>query len=508
MSAASTNNPYLIETARDLLEVAVRLRDEFSGDKADAASLLEGLRAAQVEITDAVRADADACVKAMRVPETAHKPFIVAKAAPMIEPADGRLDLAPAIKEQMAAWSKENPDGAASAIAVVKPGDAIGCFTPASAGAPGRNVRGQAIPTTKTARPFTLGEGVALAEDGRTVVAGVQGRLNVSDTSVSLTRIHVVASNVDLSSGNVQSADDVLVPHVIQGGFLVRSDGSIHVGLDIEGSSVVAKRDVVVQRGIIHHANGGEVEAGGSIVARFCEHARLDAQGDVRIASECVDSTVRTRSRLRIEHGVIQGGEVDARLGVAARIVGNEAGAATPIGIGVPLALLKKTREVELSAVKHRKAVEKIRAAVGPLLANSKRLNPQQKERATELMFQADSLEAQVALAEQEIRKEWDEHKAVAASCDGGLGPSLVAHEKICAGARIRIDELETLVKHEIRGPVRIYKRAFGASHVLTMRHLKSDAMQDLKCAEVEFPDPVPAPAAIPLPEEPGKAAA
>src|SRR5690606_37538626 len=92
-----------------------------------------------------------------------------------------------------------------------------------------------------------------------------------------------VKGNIDFETGSMNATTDVLVRGNIQDGFHVHTTRNLSVNGFIEGAEVKAAGDVQV-RGGIAGKNKGTVEAGGQIIAKFCNEANLKAQGDIVFA--------------------------------------------------------------------------------------------------------------------------------------------------------------------------------------------------------------------------------
>ena len=90
-----------------------------------------------------------------------------------------------------------------------------------------------------------------------------------------------------------------------------------------------------------------------------------------------------------------------------------------------------------------------------------KRLSAQQRERATELLYQADELEQQIADIEEEIKK-------VDGSADLDEDSTIDVEGKVCEGTTIFIREYKVILDKELRGPVRIsLEDSKGRFHVV-----------------------------------------
>ena len=97
-------------------------------------------------------------------------------------------------------------------------------------------------------------------------------------------------------------------------------------------------------------------------------------------------------------------------------------------------------------------STNKIRQAVSPLLQNQKHLTAQQKERATELMFQADEMEQNVARMLKRFGLQLHD-------LDARANPRLRVMDVIHPPVTIRMPGFEADITEPIAGPVWIILR-------------------------------------------------
>ena len=254
---------------------------------------------------------------------------------------------------------------------------------------------GAPIPAGLSGTSIQLGGNVQLGEDGKTVTATVSGKVHVTRHEVSVIEVVEIKGDVDFSSGNVDSPTDVLITGTVRETFSVQSAKSVAVQGVIEAATVQAGTDVHVRGGIAAQHNG-KVLAGGEICAKFCSDADLEAGGDITVTRQVMNSRIYSAGRLSVARGSVIGGYTYAREGAEIRELGNEADIKTEIAIGVDPIALAETRQTDEIIAKKRGAVAKIRGTIQPLMAQLKRLTPQQRERVTELMYEADEMEADV----------------------------------------------------------------------------------------------------------------
>jgi hypothetical protein len=119
-------------------------------------------------------------------------------------------------------------------------------------------------------------------------------------------------------------------------------------------------------------------------------------------------------------------------------------------GIDETVRAAAKVKVPEIEAL--RAKAGRIRATVQPLMQNHKRLTPQQKERATELLFEADECQSQADALLGELRKIAD-----AAAAKTSL--QVVVQETVYPGVTIRFPGVSTSIADMLRGPLCITTR-------------------------------------------------
>lgn len=277
-------------------------------------------------------------------------------------------------------------------IQIVKAGEPIGEYVPAVEPIPGLNVYGKPITGLDCILGFELGQNVKLGDDGKTVVAAADGRIHITRQSVSVIEQVKIDGDVGLSTGNLETPTDVLVGGNVCESFVVRSPKSVTVKGTVEAATVEAGTDVVIAGGVTGR-NKALIRAAGELQVKFIEDADVETGGDVVVTKEVMNCRLHTRGKLLVPRGPIVGGSVYVREAIECLILGNDAYLPTEIAIGILPSALAQVTELAQSIKKKKEAAAKIRQTVAPLLAQLKRLNPQQREKATELMFEADRIE-------------------------------------------------------------------------------------------------------------------
>ncbi len=158
------------------------------------------------------------------------------------------------------------------------------------------------------------------------------------------------------------------------------------------------------------------------------------------------------------------------------------------------LNVLKEAGRLDQDMASRAEAVAKIRQTAQPLLANQKRLTPSQRERATELLCEVDTMESQIEDDEKRRDEMLENARAVNV-------PSVLVSEIAHPSISIQIGRRQTVLQADLKGPVRIEKRNVdnvtefvainqltGSSTVLPSVHIEEANKQDPVSEEEEGP--------------------
>ncbi len=362
-------------------------------------------------------------------------------------------------------------------------GQTIGRLIPPRPPKPGEDVYGEIIKPTARKGEVTLGKNVRVGEGGETVVATCDGRVVYDRFNVSVVDIVQVDGDVDFSSGNVDSASDVVIRGGVLDLFSVKSKKSVEVGGNVEAASIHAGGDVRVRGGVLAKEKG-KIVCGGSFHAKFCDSVHVEAGGDAHIAKEALSCTILCQGAIFVESGSLIGGKIYARNGGEVKVLGSDAGVRTQVGIGMNPDIPSMLKEIDEKAKSLQETADKIRTTVKPLLDSLRRLTPEQREKATELMFQADDLEGQAAALS--ARK-----KELIESASPVEGVGLVVTGRINEGVAMTVDNYSLRFDKLLKGPVRIEKRKVkNVTEIVGVNQL-SGSLQifPARRIEIELPD-------------------
>jgi len=474
--STQTQSPFTVLISKDGLCATIQAAKGAELSDVTPADILAALEAAKVVVDDQVTRPVQEYVEALRSPDGPPEgEFQIAAGRPPTEAKDGMFTWADALQEQATEWCNDAPVDFynTSSIVTVEAGTVIGRIGPPTPGTNGVDVRGNLLSPSRQPREVTLKNGVELGEDGVSVIATVAGKVVYKDQELLICEVVEVAGNVDFETGNLDVTTDVVVRRTVQDLFSVKTTKNLTVWGVIEAATIEVDGDVTVRDGIVSREKG-QVVAGGEIRAKYCDLANLRAGGDICVAREVVNSHVHTEGKLVVPRGAVLGGRVYARRGVEIDTLGSDAGVSTEIAIGLHFEEIRRIREAPEENGKRRAAVDKIRQTVGPLMTHVKRLSNEQREKATELMYQADSLEMEIKESEAEIA-------ALRASDSDQSQPCVLVSARIYRGVSISISGRAVTFHEELKGPVKIQRREIKNQTVIVAVNQITASVTELK---------------------------
>jgi uncharacterized protein (DUF342 family) len=283
----------------------------------------------------------------------------------------------------------------------------------------------------------------------------------------------IIAQDCDAIAGVVVHPGDVHVGGSVRERAELKAAGEILIAGAIEAAIVEAGKDLRVAGGIVGGIVGkdqGRCVAGANIACRFSTNAHLTAGGDVELEASMLRTHVACSGKLKVRSGSIAGGQICANGGVTCKSLGSEAHVPTIVEAGTDRNFIASASAALALLDVDRKRVLSVRHAVAPLLAQLKRLSPKQKERATELLFEADELDAITSKKLAELKRQWD--LTVARAC-----PQITVGDVVHPGVTIRFDGMETLVGAALKGPLTFTTRKVGtATEIVVIDGFTQDA--------------------------------
>jgi len=453
-------------------------------------AIIRILESAHVVITDDRRERAQSFCRQLQEGLDDQREFLIAQGLPPQPPVDAKLELSPELDCHSAPTPRKidaeptprkiDADQvdfhARCRLALVKAGQRIGRIVPPRHAVHGTDLFGKTILAKGKPAELAPGQGVELGDDGETLTATRAGLVHIREGSVEIAQVVEIPGDVDFTTGNIDAECDVSIKGTVRDLFEVRSTKAISIGGAIESARVEADGDIEVGGGIAGRERG-VIRAGGRVVCRYCDGADVEAKGDITIVKEAIGSTLHTRGRLAIPRGPLIGGRAYARLGAEIHEIGSDADVPTELIIGLDPAVLAKAYLVDLEVARRREATERTHEALAPLLAEAKRLSPEQRARATQLVQEMKTL--QESVDELAARKE-----RMLQAYRPPQEPILEVIDCLHPRVTLIFEDLKFVARELIKGPVRICRQSTGYGTVMALFciHKLSGSRRQLLC--------------------------
>ena len=184
-------------------------------------------------------------------------------------------------------------------------------------------------------------------ETGCRYYASTEGHVTIKGNMLTVTPIYVIEGNLDAATGNVDFHGDVLIQGNVFAGVTVKTTGNITVNGHVETACLIAGKDVILKNGMQGSGNG-VIRAGGNVMARFLEQAKVYAGNGVNTGA-ILNCEVESGHSVEIvgNRGTIIGGTVMAVERISVASIGNRAGVSTQLVIGLDGEFKSKMDEID-----------------------------------------------------------------------------------------------------------------------------------------------------------------
>lgn len=216
-----------------------------------------------------------------------------------------------------------------------KEGDVLAKIIPADEGECGVTVLGSRIkPRDVKKVSLKYGNNIELSEDRMSIASKVNGHVMLVEDKVFVSDVYEV-ENVDLSTGNIEFEGSVQVNGNVTSNYVVKAKGNVIINGVVEGAHIYAGGNIIIARGMNGMAKG-TLNAGGNIVAKFIESAKVQADGYINAGSILhSDAIAGTEIVVSGKRGFVTGGHVQAGKKIEVKTLGAVMGATTVVEVGV-----------------------------------------------------------------------------------------------------------------------------------------------------------------------------
>ena len=213
-------------------------------------------------------------------------------------------------------------------------GQLIGTVLMPGDGTAGISVRGRAIPA-QPGLPLELElvKNIRLDDDGVSLYAEADGRLCWHGKELSVEDIYLIKGDVDFKVGNIVYSGFLEVKGDVLDGFTVKATKGIKIQGNIGVCEISSDGDISFCG--MNGMSKGTITCGGNVRANFIADAYVDAEGDVLVETEIRSSFVHSNGCIKINKGILAGGECIAVGGIESSIIGTKTSQRTRLIAGI-----------------------------------------------------------------------------------------------------------------------------------------------------------------------------
>ena len=329
----------------------------------------------------------------------------------------------------------------------VKKGQILVTLEPPEEGTPGINIFGESIPAPlgKSLR-LPQGKNTVISEDGRHLIAAIDGQVSLVDNKVIVKKIYDIPSNVGPSTGDIDFIGDVVVKGNILTGFTVKSGGDIEVYGVVEGAYLVAEGDIILHRGI-QGAGRGKLKAKGNIIAKYIENSEVEAEGEIH-SEAIMHSSVKSGAHIYVEgkKGLIVGGVLRAYQSITAKTIGSSMATVTELEVGLDPSILEHYRLLKKTIKKLEKECKQTEQAVELLTRVQK--NGESSKDKQQLLIKCTRAKIQI---QQQMLKTKNEVEELSPLLEMKNQGTVKALQFIYPGVKVTIGNSNISIQEEIQ---------------------------------------------------------
>ncbi len=372
--------------------------------------------------------------------------FVVAKGSQPVDGTDGHVEWddqgEPATEEQTAELSHYER----SPFVMVKEGQSVGRVVPETLGTDGADVLGATL-NAKHGKPPNLSHDETVIRDASgQLIAQIDGVLHRTPDNVKIRNRIEITEYVDFSTGNINFTGDVLVLRGVRDCFTVKTTGNVEVRGLIEAATIDCDGDLNAIGGMAGRERG-TLRISGNMTGKFLDNIAGRVGGSLELHSEMVNCDIAVGGELRVPKGKVIGGRVCVAGPANIATLGSAACVSTEIVLGSAAELTRIERDlletIDQLTRKHDAANEELDV----ITRNTRRLTAFDRERQTELMYEAGTIKQQIdrgTAAYEALTKHLKAQRVV----------DMTVTMRVFEGVTITIDGLRYQILEQIRGPV------------------------------------------------------
>lgn len=208
----------------------------------------------------------------------------------------------------------------------------------------------------------------------KTISSKANGYITESNGSLKLNTEFFVDGDLDLRYGNIDFVGSILIKGDVLRGLKVRANEGIVIKGDVEEANLKSGNGSIIIEGYAYGGKRSLITAHKDFICKIAHELTVEAQNNIIIQKESIDSVFFCQSATLIDSGVLIGGKIFAAQGIQIFEAGNELENETCIYLANSVEATKAYNDVINSLEKHEMAINLIKAHLGPLAENPSKI--------------------------------------------------------------------------------------------------------------------------------------
>ena len=249
------------------------------------------------------------------------------------------------------------------------------------------------------------GKNTEYNDDKTLLLAKIDGEVIYEGGKFNVVNLLTIKEDVDNAVGNIDFTGDILIKGDVREGYTVKAEGDIHIVGTVEGATIIAGGDLIIDRGMTG-GNKGKIEVQGALKCRYLENCTVYAKEGIE-ADQIMYSNLSTDQSIVIKgkKGSVTGGRLLAGHTIEAKTIGTFANTnlKTEITLGVVPRLAQLEKDLAHQHAELLARLTKMTQDIKYIQSRKAKVTEERKELLKNLLFQYQIDEVQKTKLEEEL---------------------------------------------------------------------------------------------------------
>lgn len=271
------------------------------------------------------------------------------------------------------------------------------------------------------------------------------GRVSLRGQTLDIDQVYYV-QNVGNKSGNIKHNGSLVVKEEVTNDYKIDVTGDIEIGGMVYACDIHCGGNLTTKEGIKGQLTK-KVFVRGNLYTKCLQNANVESYGNIYANTEIYQSAIQTKGTVNCNEGRVIGGEILATKGITIGEAWSKGNVKTILIAGIDKDLQQKMKTNCDEITEMKKIIKKLLAIHRKLKANIRLLNPDQKEKMTQI-------NSKIKEAEEEITKLENQNQEISQKIRDNSVARINILKIVYPGVVLRICQSQYLIESTLGGPV------------------------------------------------------